>query len=441
MIQENSINNQSNHMNHKNHGSDNVPQIRFPEFKDAWEHKFGSEVFKPISDKNHNSDLPILAISQEFGAVPRELINYQISVTDKSIESYKVIEVGDFIISLRSFQGGIEYSNYKGICSPAYIILRPFIEVDRMFFKYYFKTYKYIQHLNSKLEGIRDGKMISYKYFSEIAMPFPTLPEQTRIASFFTVLDNKIAQLKQKKNLLEQYKKGVMQKLFSQETEDRGSRTPLKNNKISEQLRFKDENGKEFPKWEKKPLGNIGETYNGLSGKTKEDFGEGKPYIQYKQIFDNAKIDVTKFDFVEIHSNENQNKAKYGDVFFTTSSETPLEIGFSSVLLDEIEELYLNSFCFGYRINSFKELSPLFAQYLFRSPNFRKDVIKLGQGSTRYNMSKVELMKIEILLPCEKEQLKISSFLATIDNKIYSTENQIQQTQEYKKGLLQNMFC
>ena len=114
--------------------------------------------------------MPILAISQEYGAVPREMINYQISVTEKSIDGYKVVEKGDFIISLRSFQGGIEYSNYKGICSPAYIILRSKIDINDHFYKTYFKTNNYIQELCRKLEGIRDGKMISYKYFSEIKL-------------------------------------------------------------------------------------------------------------------------------------------------------------------------------------------------------------------------------------------------------------------------------
>jgi len=157
-----------------------------------WEEKNGGDLFDSISNKNHNSDLPILAISQEFGAVPREMINYQISVTDKSIESYKVVEVGDFIISLRSFQGGIEYSNYKGICSPAYIILHAKVLIDNTFYKYYFKTDLYIQQLCSKLEGIRDGKMISYKYFSEITLPFPSLPEQNKIANFLSGIDEKI---------------------------------------------------------------------------------------------------------------------------------------------------------------------------------------------------------------------------------------------------------
>ena len=81
-------------------------------------------MFKSITNKNHNSDLPILAITQDQGAVPRDQIEYNVTVTDKSLSNYKVVEVGDFVIRLRSFQGGIEYSRFKGICSPAYIILR-----------------------------------------------------------------------------------------------------------------------------------------------------------------------------------------------------------------------------------------------------------------------------------------------------------------------------
>lgn len=179
-----------------------------------WEYKFGNKLFEPISNKSHNSDLPILAISQEHGAVPREMINYKISVTDKSIESYKVVEVGDFIISLRSFQGGIEYSNYKGICSPAYIILRSKVPINNYFFKTYFKTNNYIQELGRKLEGIRDGKMISYKYFSEIKLPFPSIKEQEKIADFLNDIEKQIqlvtSQLKQTKK----FKKGLLQQMF-----------------------------------------------------------------------------------------------------------------------------------------------------------------------------------------------------------------------------------
>jgi len=106
--------------------NESVPRLRFPEFKNTsgWDVRLGEELFKTISNKNHHSNYPILAMSQEHGAIPRELINYHVSVSKESIKSYKMVEIGDFIISLRSFQGGIEYSKYKGLCSPAYIILR-----------------------------------------------------------------------------------------------------------------------------------------------------------------------------------------------------------------------------------------------------------------------------------------------------------------------------
>jgi type I restriction enzyme S subunit len=193
-------------------------QIRFKEnnkndFPD-WEEKFGNKVFESISDKNHNSDLPILAITQEHGAIPRSLIDYNITVTEKSIENYKVVQVGDFIISLRSFQGGIEYSNYKGICSPAYIILRAVIPINEVYFKYYFKTGKYITELNRKLEGIRDGKMISYGYFSEIPLLLPSIAEQTRIANFLSSIDEKIATEKVVLQQYENQKKYLLQNMF-----------------------------------------------------------------------------------------------------------------------------------------------------------------------------------------------------------------------------------
>ena len=141
-----------------------------------------------------------------------------------------------------------------------------------------------------------------------------------------------------------------------------------------------------------------------------------------------------------LKENDKQNKVLFGDVFFTVSSETPKEIGTASVLLDNIEELYLNSFCFGYRSNSLQYLSPYFAQYLFRSASFRNKIEKLAQGSTRYNMSKVQLLRLEILLPSFKEQTKIANFLSAIDEKINHRQTQIEKTEQYKKGLLQQMF-
>lgn len=269
--------------------------------------------------------------------------------------------------------------------------------------------------------GIGAGKL-DLSDLKKLSISIPSLPEQQKIASFLTAVDEKLQALKKKKDLLVQYKKGMMQKIFSQE------------------LRFKDEDGNEFPEWEEKTLGEVGDTFNGLTGKTKENFGQGKPYIQYKQIFDNSKIDVSRFDFVEIRENENQNKVLFGDIFFTISSETPDEIGTASVLLNEVQELYLNSFCFGYRPKSLEYFSPFFARYLFRNELFRNNIVKLAQGSTRYNMSKVQLLKLEIALPSLPEQTKIANFLSAIDEKINLCTTQIEKTEQYKKGLLQKMF-
>jgi type I restriction enzyme, S subunit len=179
-----------------------------------WDFIYGGDIFDSISDKDHNSDLPILAISQEYGAVPREMINYDVSVTDKSIESYKVVKPGDYIISLRSFQGGIEYSAYHGICSPAYIILRSKIKIVDSFFKFYFKTHNYIQELCRTLEGIRDGKMISYKYFSDIKLPVPSLKEQEKISDYLSIIDERLGATNKRYNLMLEFKKGLLQKMF-----------------------------------------------------------------------------------------------------------------------------------------------------------------------------------------------------------------------------------
>jgi type I restriction enzyme S subunit len=198
-----------------------APLLRFPEFHDAgeWGSEFGDEVFHQISNKDHTSDLPVLAITQEHGAIPRNLIDYHVSVADKSIEGYKVVQVGDFIISLRSFQGGIEYSKYHGICSPAYVVLRLKHGHSKDYFRQLLKTDRFISQLNKNLEGLRDGKMVSYKQFSELPLPVPSRAEQQKIADCLSSLDELITAENQKLSTLKAYKKGLMQKLFPREGE------------------------------------------------------------------------------------------------------------------------------------------------------------------------------------------------------------------------------
>ena len=180
--------------------------------------------------------------------------------------------------------------------------------------------------------------------------------------------------------------------------------------------------------WKNTSLGKIGKTFNGLTGKSGADFGRGFPFITYKSIFDDSKIDISRVEYVEItdveRKKETQNEVQYGDIFFTTSSETPDEVGMSSVLLDEIKDCYLNSFCFGYRLNSLSKTIPEYMRFYLRSQTIRKKMFVLAQGSTRFNISKSEVMGISINIPEIEEQRKIANLLTLLDERI-ATQNKI----------------
>ena len=207
-----------------------------------------------------------------------------------------------------------------------------------------------------------------------------------------------------------------------------------------QQIRFKNKSGEQYLDWDIKLLEEIGESFNGLSGKSKDDFGEGKPYIQYKQVFSDAAINVNECGLVNIYNGENQRQVQYGDIFFTVSSETPDEIGMSSVLINKVDEMYLNSFCFGIRPFSLDFINPLYMCFLLRNSIFRSAVIKLAQGSTRYNLSKVGLMKLSIPLPLMQEQNQIAQFLQSIRKKIQIESEIIEKWLLQKEFLLQNIF-
>jgi type I restriction enzyme S subunit len=192
--------------------------------------------------------------------------------------------------------------------------------------------------------------------------------------------------------------------------------------------------------WKTRRLGDIGSTFNGLTGKNKENFGKGKPYIPYKNIFSNPRIRLNNLDFVEILENDNQNKVQAGDFFFTTSSETPDEVGMGAVLLEEPREVYLNSFCFGYRLANHQELLPEFGVYLIRGNQFRDEMKFLAQGSTRYNISKGAVLEIEISLPPLNEQKKIAEILSSADRVIELTSMEIEKLKDLKKGMMQELL-
>lgn len=167
------------------------------------------------------------------------------------------------------------------------------------------------------------------------------------------------------------------------------------------------------PTWEQRKLGNCGTTYGGLTGKTKEDFGHGNArFIPYTNVFDNPLTDTKRLEAVEIDSSQNQ--VAYGDVFFTVSSETPDEVGMSSVWLSDQEDVYLNSFCFGYRQDS--TFDPHYLAYMLRSSSVRSNLTLLAQGISRFNISKNKVMELSVPVPSAIEQKQLGQYFTKLDN-------------------------
>ena len=249
----------------------------------------------------------------------------------------------------------------------------------------------------------------------------PEEKEERDIANLFFKIDRLLDLKQQKIESLELLKNVLLQKLF-----------PKHDKKIPE-LRFKVFNDE----WTKEKLSKLGHTFSGLSGKNKRDFGHGKAkYITYMNVFKNPLTSKTGLDNIEVDSK--QHTVKYGDVLFTMSSETPEEVGMSSVWKYHLENIYLNSFSFGYRHGTKFDLN--FLAFMFRSQVLREQIKILAQGISRYNISKNKMMDILAYFPTEPEQQKIGNLLSKVYQLIELENKKLEDLQQFKKCLLQNMF-
>lgn len=184
---------------------------------------------------------------------------------------------------------------------------------------------------------------------------------------------------------------------------------------------------------------NLGNSYSGLSGKSAQDFGSGKPFITYLNVYSNNVINEKDFQFVAIKDDEKQNVVEYGDVLFTLSSETPEEVGIGSVYLGK-KNVYLNSFCFGVHItNTEVAFSPYLSYYVSSTP-FRKFIYPYAQGSTRFNLCKADFEKASIKLPSLEDQKRIYSIMKHIDSKIETEKSLLDLYNSQKQYLLRQMF-
>jgi type I restriction enzyme S subunit len=184
----------------------------------------------------------------------------------------------------------------------------------------------------------------------------------------------------------------------------------------------------------------LGKFYNGLSGKSGDDFGSGQPYITYLNVYQNDIVNESMVGYVKISDGEKQHTVHYGDALFTISSETPEEVGISSVYLGEKQELYLNSFCFGYRLDDFTILNPKYMPYCFSSYRFRKFVYPLAQGSTRFNLHMHHFLYNKFKIPTPQKQILIMRVLDSFSEKL-RTEKQIQTSlKEQRIYFLKELF-
>ena len=183
----------------------------------------------------------------------------------------------------------------------------------------------------------------------------------------------------------------------------------------------------------------LGTSYSGLSGKSAQDFGSGKPFITYLNVYSNNVIKENDFQYVAIKDDEKQNVVKYGDVLLTLSSETPEEVGVGSVYLGK-EKVYLNSFCFGIHITNTEVAFPPYLSYYVSLTAFRKFIYPYAQGSTRFNLCKADFEKASIKLPTLENQKRIYSILSHIDNKIITERQMLDLYNSQKQYLLRQMF-
>ena len=189
--------------------------------------------------------------------------------------------------------------------------------------------------------------------------------------------------------------------------------------------------------WEQRKLGEMGQTYTGLSGKTKDDFGHGRArFVTYMNVFSNPISNPEMTEPIEI--DPKQNEVEVGDVFFTTSSETPEEVGMSSILLEKRGKTYLNSFCFGFRPS--EKIDSYYLAYMLRSESARAKITLLAQGISRYNISKNKVMEIAVSLPSLDEQKMIGQYFSQLDHLITLHQRKYDKLQVLKKAMLEKMF-
>lgn len=398
-----------------------MSSIRFCGFHNAWEQRKLGElaVFNP------KAELPdVFEYVDLESVVGTEMLSHR-TETKRTAPSraQRLAKTGDlFYQTVRPYQKNnylFEKLDKHYVFSTGYAQMRPV--VDGRFLLCLVQSDSFVKVVLDSCTGT-SYPAINSNDLAEIEVCLPGNPqEQKEIGDFFKGLDHLITLHRREHEKLQALKASMMEKMFPRD----GADVP--------EVRFKGFTDA----WEQRKLGDMGSTFTGLSGKTKEDFGHGDAkFITYMNVFSNPIADLQMTETVEIDSK--QNCVKAGDVFFTTSSETPEEVGMSCVMPENADNTYLNSFCFGYRPTEKFDLNYL--AYVLRSESFRKEMTFLAQGISRYNISKNKVMEVEIPVPSLDEQSKVGQYFSNLDKLITLHQRELRKMQSIKKALLEKMF-
>jgi type I restriction enzyme S subunit len=397
----------------------NKPLTRFPEFKDAWEHKRLNELLSEA--KKRNEDLKygkdeVLSVSRELGII-NQIEHLGRSYAGVSVHQYHVVEIGDIVYTkspLKNNPYGIIKVNQSkpGIVSTLYAVYKVKNSIaDGLYLDYYFSleshTNNYLRPLVRK--GAKNDMKVNNAYVLHDKIFIPSYPEQIKIASFFKLLDKKVNELKSKLALLEKYKTGIMQQLFSQK------------------IRFKNQDGKEFPNWKFLKIGQLF-TERSEKGYSNLELLSVSMNTGVQKKSDTAKTDNSSSD------KSNYKKVDLNDIVYNSMRMWQGASGVSK---------YYGIVSPAYTVITPKpSVDSAYFGFLFKTKKMINIFERNSQGLTSdtWNLKFPQLSKIELYVPDIKEQKKIASFLNSIEEKINNTENELYQTLQYKKSLLQNMF-
>jgi type I restriction enzyme S subunit len=366
------------------------------------------DVFKNHTDKKHNGDLEILAATQENGIVPRSQIGIDIQCSEEGVNGYKKVSKGDFVISLRSFQGGIEYSEYDGIVSPAYTVLQPVREISDGYYRNYFKTDSFIQRLNGAVYGIRDGKQIGYQDFGDMCIYCPPIDEQKKIAEILSCCDRVIELKQQLIAELQRLKSGFLQAMFPA----KGHSEPV--------IRFP-----EFSDaWEQRKVSGITSSYSGGTPKagTTEYYDGDIPFIRSGEIYGNT----TELFITEEGLNSSSAKMVHiGDILYALYGATSGEV--SRAKLDGA----INQAILAIIPNDEVNADFLVEWFRKEKTQITDKYLQGGQG----NLSAQIIKDLIVTIPTCEEQNKIGEYFSKMNHLITLHQQELEETKKKKKSL------